>query len=314
MHKNQHAQGGLSHGKTSPRHFGGRRPAGQDRAPRIRNAARTRHSGPRLCPQDRRTLRPAARARRRNLRRRLSRRPLGAARGAGHLGGLFCLSGAGRLARRHRGDGGRRARGRHLPSGQSGDAAILRGRPHPADAAELFVRTGVRMGWDRRRACQGHGVLRKSRRAGPPQQGAVRLPWGREQTMLPLVAAEDVARVAVGLLTGPALTAGTAYPVVGSVISLQDIIATFGRVLAKNVRYEEITDDEWRRAALARDVNAHALEHLSALWKALRTAGLDPQRARFAVTDTIERLGGAHPNTFEAFVREGHGELLAKSA
>ena len=147
-----------------------------------------------------------------------------------------------------------------------------------------------------------------------PAQGAVRLPWGREQTMLPLVAAEDVARVAVGLLTSPALTAGTAYPVVGSVISLQDIIATFGRVLAKNVRYEEITDDEWRRDALARDVNAHALEHLSALWKALRTAGLDPQRARFAVTDTIEQLGGAQPKTFEAFVREGHGELLAKSA
>src|SRR6202051_2428537 len=114
-----------------------------------------------------------------------------------------------------------------------------------------------------------------------PAQGAVRLPWGREHAMLPLVAAEDVARVAVGLLTCPALTAGTAYPVVGSVISLQDIIATFGRVLAKNVRYEEITDDEWRRDALARGVNAHALEHLSALWKALRTVGLDPQRARF---------------------------------
>ena len=147
-----------------------------------------------------------------------------------------------------------------------------------------------------------------------PAQGAVRLPWGKENTVLPLVAAEDVARVAVGLLTSPSLTAGTAYPVIGTVISLKEIITTFGRVLAKDVRYEEISDDEWRRDALARGYNAHALEHLSALWKALRAAGLDPERARFAVTDTIEKLGGARPKTFEAFLREGQSEMMAKTA
>src|SRR5215470_12957343 len=43
-----------------------------------------------------------------------------------------------------------------------------------------------------------------------PAQGAIRLPWGGENTVLPLVAGEDVARVAVGLLTGPAPAAGTA--------------------------------------------------------------------------------------------------------
>jgi uncharacterized protein YbjT (DUF2867 family) len=147
-----------------------------------------------------------------------------------------------------------------------------------------------------------------------PAQGAVRLPWGKENTVLPFVAAEDVARVAVGLLTSPSLTAGTAYPVIGTVISLKEIIATFGRVLAKDVRYEEIADEEWRRDALARGYNAHALEHLSALWKALRAAGLDPERARFAVTDTIEKLGGARPKTFEAFLREGQSEMMAKTA
>jgi uncharacterized protein YbjT (DUF2867 family) len=147
-----------------------------------------------------------------------------------------------------------------------------------------------------------------------PAQGAVRLPWGKENTVLPLVAGEDVARVAVGLLTSPSLTAGTAYPVIGTVISLKEIIATFGHVLGKNVRYEEISDDAWRSEALARGLNAHALEHLSALWKALRAAGLDPQNARFTVTDTIEKLGGAGPKTFEAFVREQQSELMAKTA
>ena len=145
-----------------------------------------------------------------------------------------------------------------------------------------------------------------------PAQGAVRLPWGKEQTVLPLVAGEDVARVAVGLLTGPALTAGTAYPLVGTVIALKDIIATFGRVLAKDVRYVEITDEEWRGDALSRGYNPHAVTHLSALWKALRAAGLDPERARFAVTDTIEKIGGARPKTFEQFVREQQTQLAAQ--
>jgi uncharacterized protein YbjT (DUF2867 family) len=151
-------------------------------------------------------------------------------------------------------------------------------------------------------------------RSSLPAQGAIRLPWGKEQTVLPLVAAEDVARVAVGLLTGPSLTAGTTYPLIGTVISLKDLIATFGRVLGKDVRYEEIPDDEWRRDALARDYNPHAVEHLSQLWRAIRSAGLSPEAARFAVSDIIEKLGGAKPKTFEAFVREGQNELMTKTA
>src|SRR5689334_12944446 len=79
-----------------------------------------------------------------------------------------------------------------------------------------------------------------------PAQGAVRLPWGGEDTVLPMISAEDVARVATGLLTSPKLVPGTAYPLVGTTISLKEIIATFGRVLGRNIRYEEISDEEWK--------------------------------------------------------------------
>ena len=72
-------------------------------------------------------------------------------------------------------------------------------------------------------------------RSSLPSRGAIRLPWGRETTVLPLVAGEDVARIAVGLLTSASLTAGTAYPVIGTAISLKDIIATIGRALDKDV-------------------------------------------------------------------------------
>jgi uncharacterized protein YbjT (DUF2867 family) len=153
--------------------------------------------------------------------------------------------------------------------------------------------------------------LRSLVRMSLQAQGAVRLPWGSENTALPLVAGEDVARVAVGLLTSPSLPAGSSTRVIGATLSLRDIIATFGRVLGRDVRYEEISDDEWRRDALARGFNQHAVEHLSQLWRALRGAGRDPQSARLAVTDSIETLGGAKPKSFEAFVREQRDALTA---
>jgi uncharacterized protein YbjT (DUF2867 family) len=153
--------------------------------------------------------------------------------------------------------------------------------------------------------------LRALVRMSLPAQGAVRLPWGSERTVLPLVAGEDVARVAVGLLTSPSLPPGASYRVIGETLALGDIIATFARVLGRDVRYEEISDEEWRRDALARGFNQHAVEHLSRLWRALRGAGRDPQSTRLAVTDTIETLGGAAPKTFEAFVREERGTLTA---
>ncbi len=143
-------------------------------------------------------------------------------------------------------------------------------------------------------------LVRSSLSANEP----IRLPWGDESTVIPLVSAEDVARVAVGLLTKPSLPSPSSYPVIGAVLTLGDIIATFGRVLGRDLRYEEITDEEWRREALARGSNPHAVEHLSQLWRFFRTAGLRPPVAEFEVTDTIESLGGAKPKTFEAFVRE----------
>jgi uncharacterized protein YbjT (DUF2867 family) len=93
--------------------------------------------------------------------------------------------------------------------------------------------------------------------------GAICLPWGKDTTILPLVSAEDVARNATGLLTSPSLTAATAYAVIGAAISLQEIIATFGRALNKG---RELRRDHRRvvaqRTPLAR-WNAHAVYPIS---------------------------------------------------
>jgi uncharacterized protein YbjT (DUF2867 family) len=146
-----------------------------------------------------------------------------------------------------------------------------------------------------------------------PAQGAIRLPWGNENTVLPLVAAQDVARVSVALLTQSSLAPGAKYPLVGSVLALRDIIATFGHVLSKEIHYEEISDEEWRSDALARGYNQHSVDHLSNLWRAFRTSGANSKNARYAITDSIETLGGTKPKTFEEFVREERDALAAHS-
>jgi hypothetical protein len=50
------------------------------------------------------------------------------------------------------------------------------------------------------------------------------------------------------------------------------------------------------------------------LWRSLRGAALAPEAGAFAVTDTVEAIGGAPPKTFEAFVREHRREFDAPAA
>lgn len=160
------------------------------------------------------------------------------------------------------------------------------------------------------RAAVFYENLRALVRLSLTTQSIIKLPWGGDGTVVPLVSAEDVARVTVGLLVSPDMPAGSTYPVIGEVRTLREIIATFGRVLVRDVHYEEISDEEWRRDALARGANPHAVEHLSQLWRSFRVAGLRSESVRFQVTDTIERLGGAKPKTFEEFVREERSALM----
>lgn len=145
--------------------------------------------------------------------------------------------------------------------------------------------------------------------ASVARQGTILLPWGTDSTVVPLVSGEDVARVAVGLLTSPSVQPGGAYPAIGEVLTLSEIVETFGRVLGREVRYQEITDEQWRDGALAHGFNQHAVDHLSHLWRAIRSS-----RDRFEVTDTIATLGGRRPKTFEEFVREERSSFTPQAA
>ena len=128
--------------------------------------------------------------------------------------------------------------------------------------------------------------------------GVFMAPFGGDSTVLPLVSGEDVARVAVGVLTAAEVRPGSSYPVIGQVLTVQEIVATLARGLGREVRYQDVSDEFWAEAAGSR-INAHAVAHLSKLWAAFRTG---PEE--FEVTDTIEQLGGGKPKTFAEFVAE----------
>jgi len=90
--------------------------------------------------------------------------------------------------------------------------------------------------------------------------------------------------------------------VIGQVLALRDIVATFSRILGREVRYHEIPDELWYDGALKRGLDLHAAEHLSQLWRSIRTTRANS--ATWVPTATIETLGGRKPKTFEEFVRE----------
>jgi uncharacterized protein YbjT (DUF2867 family) len=172
---------------------------------------------------------------------------------------------------------------------------------------QIFERAGI--GAAHVRATVFYENMRALTAATVARDGTIFLPWGSEDTVVPLVSAEDVARVAAGVLTSPLVEPGSSYPVIGDVLSLRDMVGTFERVLGRKVHYQEVPDKVWADAALSRGFNEHAVEHLTKLWQSIRTSTVQHQ-----VTDTIQKLGGQPPKSFEAFLRGQQSEFKAQAA
>jgi uncharacterized protein YbjT (DUF2867 family) len=138
--------------------------------------------------------------------------------------------------------------------------------------------------------------------------GVFMAPFGDDRTVIPLVAGEDVARVAVGVLTAADVLAGSSYSVIGQVLTVKEMVATLARGLDRGVKFQDVSDEFWAEAAGSR-INAHAVAHLSKLWATFRT-----RPAEYEVTDTIEKMGGRKPKTFAEFVAEEKLSFAAQEA
>jgi uncharacterized protein YbjT (DUF2867 family) len=145
------------------------------------------------------------------------------------------------------------------------------------------------------------------------QVGAIALPWGPETTAVPLVGAEDVARVAASVLRGPALPTGTVVRLMAGAVTNKQIADAFSDTLGRPVRYIEITDDQWANAASAAGVNAVAVEHLTHLWRYLRSRPTEYQ-AFYHISDAFEQFTGDQPHSLPQFLRENKDLFAAAAA
>ncbi|MGO8771185.1 MAG: NmrA family NAD(P)-binding protein [Mycobacterium sp.] len=140
------------------------------------------------------------------------------------------------------------------------------------------------------------------------RDGVVALPWGPESTAIPMVGAEDVARVAAAVLTGPVMPRGTVVRLMAGGFTNKEIAEAFGDILGGSVGYVEVTDDQWASAASAGGVNAVAVEHLTHLWRYLRTRPPEYQ-AFYHISDAFERFTSQPPQSLPQFLRE-HKDLF----
>jgi uncharacterized protein YbjT (DUF2867 family) len=140
---------------------------------------------------------------------------------------------------------------------------------------------------------------------GVIEQNTAFLPWGNGDAVIPLVGAEDIARVAATLLAGPNVPSEKVFPLVTETQTVREIIETLGRALGRPIRYVPITDDQWIQAVKER-INPHALDHLSHLWQYFRT-----NERRVRPTDTVRAVTGQSPQTLEDFFRANAASFAA---
>ena len=152
-----------------------------------------------------------------------------------------------------------------------------------------------------------------------PMVKAGTLPWVAGTGKAALVAAEDQARVIVGILENPAPHRGKVYPLFGpKEYTPPEITQVLGRVLGKDIRHKQVTPEEvlqnrgsgWARAP--GQVNARNLYGWSSdsgarsfLLEHMHLIATDLQAGLFAVTnDVIETIGGRPPMSLEAFIEK----------
>jgi uncharacterized protein YbjT (DUF2867 family) len=129
------------------------------------------------------------------------------------------------------------------------------------------------------------------------EQSTVFLPWGEDSTVIPLVGAQDVSRVAATLLANPAAQSQSTYPLVSEASTVKQMIEALERAIGRPIRYVAITDEQWVNAVKDR-INPHAVDHLTHLWQYFRRA-----EEHFQPTDAIRAITGRDPQTLEDFFR-----------
>ena len=139
-------------------------------------------------------------------------------------------------------------------------------------------------------------------------QSSVFLPWGDGSATISLVGAEDVSRVAAALLAASETPSESEYNLIAVTPTVKEIVNTLSAVLQRQIRYVDITDEQWVEA-MRGHINPHALDHLSHLWQYFRTAERERGEETRRITDTIRKVIGSHAQTLEDFFHANTAEF-----
>jgi uncharacterized protein YbjT (DUF2867 family) len=140
------------------------------------------------------------------------------------------------------------------------------------------------------------------------ETSTVLLPWGDGSATIPLVGAEDVSRVAATLLADPATPSAGAYDLIAATPTVKEVVDTLSAALQRPIRYVSITDEQWAEAVRGQ-MNPHALDHLSHLWRYFRSTERRSGEGARGVTDTIRTVTGGRAQTLENFFRANAAEF-----
>jgi len=131
-------------------------------------------------------------------------------------------------------------------------------------------------------------------------EGKIYLPYGQGRHAP--IAGQDIARVAVGILTDPAAHRGKTYVPTGpESLSMTEQASVFTAVLGRPVQYVDIAVEDWRQILSQVPVmTPWLIEHLVRVAQSHQHGEFD------AVTDVVETIGGTPPRSLEAFIHDNH--------
>jgi NAD(P)H dehydrogenase (quinone) len=137
-------------------------------------------------------------------------------------------------------------------------------------------------------------------------ESKIYLPYGQGRHAP--IAAEDIARVAVGILTDPDPHRGQTYVPTGPVpLTMAQQASVFTDVLGRTTDYVEISIDAWRASLSHIPVmTPYLIEHLAQVAKSHQHGEFD------AVTDVVETIGGTPPTSLEMFIRQNRTKFGAQ--
>ncbi|XVQ15697.1 NAD(P)H-binding protein [Spirillospora sp. CA-255316] len=124
------------------------------------------------------------------------------------------------------------------------------------------------------------------------------IPLGPPDTVVPLIGALDVARVATAILADPALDPDPVYRLTGQILTVEQIVHAYTNA-GTPITYPQPSPEQWHRQALDLYGDAVTVEHLDHLWQLFRTIG--SHHELYEVTPAIAEIGGGEPQTLEFF-------------